>query len=110
MAISARLFKTFRVTFGEDATADMMAWMQSVDDHRAELRELNELNAARIDARFGQIDARFGQVEARFGQIDARFGELEARLERKIDQRFADTIKWSFLFWCGAMAAMFLKG
>ena len=50
----------------------MVSWMQSVDDHRAELRELNELSVARIEARFGQVDARFGQLEARMGRGDLR--------------------------------------
>jgi hypothetical protein len=100
VAISARLSRTLHVTFGEDAAADMMTWMQSVDDQRSQMRDLHELAMARIDARFAEGGAR----------IDARFSEVESRLERKIDQRFADTIKWSFLFWCGAMAAMFWKG
>jgi hypothetical protein len=28
-----------------------------------------------------------------------------AGVESKIDRRFADLVKWSFLFWCGAAAA-----
>ena len=137
MSIPARLSRILHVTLGEDGAADMVTWMQSVDDHRAELRELNELSVARLEARFGQVEARFGQVEARIGQVEAR---LEARidiglkaldakidvglkaldakidvglkaLEGKIDQRFGDLIKWSFVFWCGAVAAaMFARG
>lgn len=84
MTITARLTRTLYVTLGEDAAADLVTWMQTVDDHRAELRELNELTVARLEARIGQV---------------------ESRLEAKIDQRFADLIKWSFLFWCGAVAA-----
>lgn len=84
MTITARLTRTLYVTLGEDAAADLVTWMQPVDDHRAELRELNELTVARLEARIGQV---------------------ESRLEAKIDQRFADLIKWSFLFWCGAVAA-----
>ena len=33
---------------------------------------------------------------------------LELRLTSKIDQRFADLIKWSFVFWVGAVAAVAL--
>jgi hypothetical protein len=65
---------------------------------------------ARIDARFGEmdarIDARFAEAESR---MDARFREFEihftrelARVEMKIDQRFADLLKWSFTFWVGS--------
>ncbi|MDA1082738.1 MAG: hypothetical protein O2973_13930 [Gemmatimonadetes bacterium] len=66
-----------------------------MDDHRSELRELNELTVARLEARIGQSEARL--------EADMRVG-LTA-LEARIDQRFGDLIKWSFLFWCGAVAA-----
>ena len=84
---------------GEDAAADLVTWMQTVDDHRAELRELNELSVARLEARIGQVESR----------LDGRIGQVESRLEAKIDQRFADLIKWSFLFWCGAVAVGLMK-
>lgn len=92
MTISARLSRTLHVALGEDAAADMVTWMQSVDDHRAELRDLNDLTAARIEARFAQGDAR----------IDVAVKTLEA----KIDQRFAELLKWSFVFWCVLMATL----
>ena len=106
MTITARLSRTLHVALGEDAAADMVTWMQTVDDHRAELRELNQLTVARLEARIGQVeatlDARIGQVEAKLG-ADLRVGLKD--LEAKIDRRFGDLIKWSFLFWCGAVAA-----
>jgi hypothetical protein len=38
-------------TFGEEAAADMVDWMHQVDAQGAELRELNELNFSRFEAR-----------------------------------------------------------
>ena len=35
----------------------MMSWMQIVDDHRSELRELNELTVVRLESRIGQVEA-----------------------------------------------------
>lgn len=100
----------------------MVNWMNGVDTQRAELRELNELNFSRFDTRFAQsqavFDARFAQAEARFdarlsqaeATVDARLGQFEAsivgRLEAKIEQRTAELMKWSFLFWVGAVAAI----
>jgi hypothetical protein len=99
----------------------MVGWMESVERNRAELRETSDMAFARIDARFGEMearfDAKFGEMEARFdAKLNARIAELReemlagfARLERmilrtdaKIDQRFADLLKWSFTFWIGS--------
>ena len=125
MPVTARLSHKLYEAFGEEAGADMVGWMQHMEAQRAELRELNELNFGRfearlselsrhMDARFTQVDARFAQVDARFTQLedtmDARFAQFEAtivgRLEAKIEQRTADLMKWSFVFWCGAVAAV----
>ena len=125
MPVTARLSHKLYEAFGEEAGADMVGWMQHIEAQRAELRELNELNFGRfearlselsrhMDARFTQVDARFAQVDARFTQLedtmDARFAQFEAtivgRLEAKIEQRTADLMKWSFVCWCGAVAAV----
>jgi hypothetical protein len=63
--------------------------MHQVDAQRTELRELNELNFARFEARLAQVEAT-----------------IVGRLEAKIEQRTADLMKWSFMFWVGAVAAI----
>jgi hypothetical protein len=105
---------------GDEAANEMVDWMRRVDAQRAELRDLNELNFARIEALFHAVDARFREIDARFGQVDTRFGELKnqmavleadfrkdmevgfARLEKNIDRRFAEVMKWPFVFWVGS--------
>ena len=94
MTVAARLARSLSVALGEDAAADMMNWMQDVESNRSELRALNDLNAARIDARIDSVRAELRE-EMRVGF---------AAVEGKIDRRFADLMKWSFLFWCGAVA------
>ena len=76
-----------------------------------------------IDHRFEQIERRFEQIDHRFEQIDRRFEQVERRFEevdrrfQKGDDRFAaileklsdvqsNLMKWSFVFWCGAVAAI----
>jgi hypothetical protein len=94
MAVSARLSRSLHVTLGEDGAADMVAWMQGVESGRSEIRELHDLYAARTQARFDVIEAR----------IDSAKNEVLSAM----DHRFADLIKWSFLFWCGAVGAALL--
>ena len=81
--------------------------MQNLDASRAELRELNDLNFARIESKFESMSAR---IDSKFETMSARFdGKLEAMsagLETKMEHRFADLLKWSFVFWVGAVAAI----
>jgi hypothetical protein len=51
MPIAARLSRTLYDTLGHEAAEVMVDWMQQVDTHRSELRELHDLSFARIDAR-----------------------------------------------------------
>ena len=82
---------------------DLVTWMQQMDAQRAELRELNELNFARFDARLTAAVSELRQEMATgFGQVRQEMGQLEARLERRI----GDLLKWSFVFWVGAVGAI----
>jgi hypothetical protein len=131
MPITAVLSRTLHEALGREAAADLVDWMQQVDTHRAELRELNELSYARLDSRMNELrqvmDSRFNEQRQATDSLRVEFRhELRAEisalrmetndglaevkialagLESKIDRRFADLVKWSFLFWCGAVGA-----
>ena len=63
MPVTAVLSKKFYEKFGEDITNELVNWFNAVDaTYRAELRELNELNFARFDAKLGQ---RLAELESR---------------------------------------------
>ena len=63
--------------------------MNAVDaSYQANLRELNELNFARFDAK-----------------LEQRLSELRAELRTEIHALKADVIKWMFLFWTGTTLA-----
>jgi hypothetical protein len=51
MTIAAKLSRTLYETFGEESAEVMIDWMQSIETHRSELRELNDLAFSRFDAR-----------------------------------------------------------
>ena len=70
-----------------------MTWFNNVDaTYRADLRELNEANFARFDAkleqRLAQMDAKW---EGRWHQLDARFAEFESRLTWRMFAFWAPT-------------------
>ena len=62
-----------------------------------------------------EMDARDRDVATHgdFAQLRADIAELRqemqvgfARLETRFERRFGDLIKWSFVFWVGAVAAI----
>jgi len=94
MPVTARLSRKFYETFGEDVTNELVDWFNSVDaTYRGDLRELNELNFSRFDAK----------LEQRLAQLDAKWGghwtQLDAKLDRRLAELKADLIKWMFAFW-----------
>ena len=107
MTVTARLSRTLHHTLGDEAAEDLVNWMHHMDANRDELREICELYFSRTDSR---LDARFAEFRlAMDAQLSAFREELRvglARMDAKLEQRFGDLIKWSFVFWVGAVAAI----
>ena len=94
MPVTARLSKKFYDRLGEDIAAELVDWFNQVDaTYRSDLREVNELNFARFDAKLEQRLAAFElQIERRFVALEVRVTRLEAavsRLESAIREGFA---------------------
>jgi len=107
MPVTAKLSKAFYEQVGEQAATELVDWLNAVDQsYRADLRELNELNFARfdakleqriaevrseigglgakfesLDAKVGGLEVRIGGLETKVGALDAKFGVLEAKIE-----------------------------
>jgi broad specificity phosphatase PhoE len=90
-------------------------WFSTVDDtYRADLREMNELNFGRFDAkleqRLAELDAKWG---GRWTELDAkwdgRWTQLDAKLEQRLAELWAELVKeladvksglkWMLAFW-----------
>jgi len=81
--VTARLSRKFYEKFGEELTNELVDWFNSVDaTYRADLREVNELNFARFDAK-----------------LEQRIAQLSAELRVEIQKTRADLTKWMFVFW-----------
>ena len=80
MPVTAKLSRKFYETFGDEIANELVDWFNQVDaTYRFELRELNEVNFARFDAK----------VEQRFAESDARLERRFAKFETQWEQRFA---------------------
>ena len=72
MPVTARLSKRFYDQLGEEIASELVDWFNQVDQtYRGDLRELNELNFARF----------------------------EAKLKQRMAQVKSDLVKWMFVFW-----------
>ena len=72
--------------------------------YRADLRELNELNFARFDAK---LEQRIADVRAEIraglaslkGEMIAEMGKVRGDLTAEIARAQSTTVKWMFTFW-----------
>jgi hypothetical protein len=84
MAIPARALRALHDRLGRDAAESLADWMKQVDSTTADNQRLHEA------------------VGALREEVRVSFAELDARMER----RFAELLKWSFVFWVGAVGAI----
>ena len=88
--------------------------------YRSDLREFNEINFERFDAklteRLSQFDARLTQFEAR---VERRLAELDQKIETRtlslraelatdIARAKTEMLRWMFAFWVTTVGMMFL--
>lgn len=116
MPVTAKLSKEFYDRLGERVANELVEWLNSVDaTYRANLKDLNELNFARFDAKLEQrsaeLHARIDQVQADLkAKIDQLRVELNAKIDASIASLKAELIKWMFVFWAGtALGGLLLR-
>ena len=86
MPVTAKLSRKFYEKFGDDLTNELVEWFNLVDaTYRSELREINELNWARLESK----------LEQRIADVRADLAHLETKL-----------IRWMFLFWVGTLGTL----
>jgi len=106
--VTAKLSRKFYETFGDDIANELVTWFNSVDaTYRADLRELNDVNFARFDAKLGerlaQLDAKW---ETRFTTLDGKWETRWAGLHAKLAELKSELLKWMFLFWATTGVAL----
>ena len=98
MPVTAKLPRKFYEAFGDDIANELVNWFNDVDvAYRTDLRELNELNFARFDAKLEQrVAALDAKIELRIAQLGA---DLHTEFHRELSATKTDLIKWTFGFW-----------
>ena len=88
MPVTAKLSKMFYDRLGEAVTNELVDWFNQVDTaYRSDLREINEANFARFDAKLERRLAEFredinGKFDALRLDVKSDINRLETTLER----------------------------
>ncbi|MDP9176877.1 MAG: hypothetical protein M3O61_04280 [Gemmatimonadota bacterium] len=86
MPVTARLSGKFYERFGDEIANELVEWFNAVDStYQTQLKETNDLNWARMEARFDVFESRMDAFEAR---IEARFQKFRSEM-----------LLWMFAFW-----------
>jgi hypothetical protein len=81
--VTAKLSKRFYDVLGEDVANELVDWFNAVDlTYRTDLRELNDLNFARFDAK-----------------LEQRLAELRADFRTELQHVRTELLRWMFGFW-----------
>lgn len=111
MPVTAKLSRKFYEKFGDEIANELVEWFNAVDaTYRADLRELNELNFERFDAK---VEQRFAQQdttwERRFAELRAEmqigFARADAKLEERLAQLETRLTRRMFGFWIAQAAS-----
>ena len=109
MPVTIKLSRKFYEKLGEDLANELVDWFNKVDaTYRGDLREVNELNFARFDAKLEQrlveLDAKWG---SKWSALDAKLEQQLAKLKAEIQTQLAQglagvetrLVSWLFKFW-----------
>lgn len=122
MPVTAKLSRKFYEKLGDDIANELVEWFNAVDaTYRLDLRELNDLNFDRFDAKLEQRLAALhaelrtelsGRIAELRTDVISRFAELRSELQvgfKQVDvtaaQREARLIRWLFALWIAQAAA-----
>ena len=101
MPVTAKLSKRFYDVLGEDVANELVDWFNAVDlTYRTDLRELNEANFARFDAK---LEQRLTELKAEL-RLEFRTELTQVRIE--IQQLRTELIRWMFGFWVTTLLAL----
>ena len=99
MPHTVKLSQRFYDKFGHDLVEELVTWFNESDTtYRSELRELNELNFGRFDAK---LEQRVAEVRA---ELRAGIAELRGEFRADLHEQGKTLIKWMFVFWMGQAA------
>ena len=128
MPVTGKLSQLFYERLGEQVANELVDWFNAVDaTYRGDLRELNEVNYARFEAKLEQriaelrseLIARIDGIQLRldgkletsvaehaFAQINARIDRVVAEAEARLERGLKEQTRWLLLAWGTVLAGV----
>jgi hypothetical protein len=101
MPVTAKLSQVFYERLGEQVANELVDWFNAVDTaYRSDLRELNDLNYARFEAK---LEQRVSELRS---DLVARIDRLETIVEAKLERRLGEQTRWLLLAWGTLLAGV----
>lgn len=114
MSIPPRLSTKLNETLGSGAAEDLVNWLDEMRAEHLEMRDAFRADFAEMRQELLAVEMRLRErsaselrdLETRLGQRFDTLGERIHAVDNKVDQRHAELMRWSFVFWVGAVAAI----
>ena len=99
MPVTVKLSRKFYDKFGDDIANELVEWFNMVDaTYRSELREQNEVNFARFDAK---LEQRMAELRA---ELTSRIAEVRTDMQVGLERLETRLTKRLFGFWVAQAA------
>jgi len=96
MPVPSGLSKKLRESIGQETGEDLVTWLNEMRTEHDELRAAIRADFAEFRSEMAAlIQASESRMVARIANVEVRVAEVKA-----------DLMKWSFVFWVGAVAAI----
>src|SRR6185436_15706265 len=116
MSVPPRLASKLDETLGSAAAGDLVNWLdemrrehdERMEASRADFAELRQEMLAmelRIGGRIHSLETRLGE---RIHSVEVDLGRRIGDVSKEVERTGAALIRWSFVFWVGAVAAIAL--
>jgi hypothetical protein len=99
--VTAKLSKNFYDRLGEDIVNELVGLLNLIDaSYKSELREINEINFARFEAKLEQ------RIETLRSELKAEIHTGTASLKVVLEQRLGEQTRWMFVAWSALLIPM----
>ena len=108
MPVTARLSSRFYEKMGDEATAELVNWLNDVDaEFRAQLRDSNNRNWDRFRADMNTLKAELrAEMASMKAELRSEFQSGIAGLRAELHSELRLQLRWMFAFWATTLLAI----
>ena len=107
MPVTAKFSRRFYERLGDEVANELVDWFNQLDSaYRSDVREINEANYARFEARLEQRLAEFREdINAKFDALRLDVKSDINRLETTLERSLKEQNRFFFLAWAVLLAS-----